>query len=415
MGGWPVARVESERGEFVLRERTENRTASTTLELRLNGVFVMDTRGDVERAGAGPRGAGGARGAGQRAGRRARSRVHPRRGAGRPARTTSGRRRDRARAGRVVARDGTVPHGPALLGDPRRGDQDQRRRRRHRGGRGTTFDLVLLDVDNGPAYLVHDANSALYGLGALLGRRTRRAMRPAGLCVIWSAAPLRPGPARRAGPRCRQRRGDGARTSTCGPGRAVLAPPRAGTFEGVNDSPASTASSTTPWVRSGSRRMRCGGRRPSAPSRTSRSAGGRSSRAHPRAGPHQGRRRADQRRLGALTAERPTPSRGDAGGRRGRARRPVPDRRLPDRLGHLDQHERQRGHRHPRSAPGRRRAPQRPRQRLAVLQRRLPLGDPRRRRARHPRPARRHRAPCTRRSSPRAPSSPTPSSPAART
>ena len=46
--------------------------------------------------------------------------------------------------------------------------------------------LVLLDVDNGPGYLVHDANSALYGLTLL--RTTRRAMRPGGLCVIWSAA-----------------------------------------------------------------------------------------------------------------------------------------------------------------------------------------------------------------------------------
>ena len=35
-------------------------------------------------------------------------------------------------------------------------------------------------------------------------------------------------------------------------------------------------------------------------------------------------------------------------GRRGRARRPVPDRRLPDRLGHLVEHERQRGDREPR-------------------------------------------------------------------
>ena len=45
---------------------------------------------------------------------------------------------------------------------------------------------MLLDVDNGPGYLVHDANSALYGPALL--RTTRRAMRPHGLCVIWSAA-----------------------------------------------------------------------------------------------------------------------------------------------------------------------------------------------------------------------------------
>ena len=33
---------------------------------------------------------------------------------------------------------------------------------------------------------------------------------------------------------------------------------------------------------------------------------------------------------------------------RGTARRALPDRRLPDRLGHVEQHERQRGHRDPR-------------------------------------------------------------------
>ena len=38
-----VARAESERGEVVLRRRIEERAADA-LELRVNGVFVMDTR-----------------------------------------------------------------------------------------------------------------------------------------------------------------------------------------------------------------------------------------------------------------------------------------------------------------------------------------------------------------------------------
>ena len=38
-----VARAESERGEIVLRRRIEERAADA-LELRVNGVFVMDTR-----------------------------------------------------------------------------------------------------------------------------------------------------------------------------------------------------------------------------------------------------------------------------------------------------------------------------------------------------------------------------------
>ena len=94
----------------------------------------------------------------------------------------------------------------------------------------------------------------------------------------------------------------------------------------------------------------------------------------PLAGPDQGRRGRGQRR--ARHARR-RPRRADRrrrqGGRRGRARRPVPGRRLPDRLRHLLEHERQRGDRQPRR---RRRAPQRPRQHGPVLQRRLPLRRP---------------------------------------
>ena len=62
--------------------------------------------------------------------------------------------------------------------------------------------------------------------------------------------------------------------------------------------------------------------------------------------------------------------------RRRQARLAVPDRRLSDRLGHLDEHERQRGHR---QARRRGRARQRPRQHGPVLQRRVSLGRPPRR------------------------------------
>ena len=108
------------------------------------------------------------------------------------------------------------------------------------------------------------------------------------------------------------------------------------------------------------------------------------------AGSHQGAARAVvNAELGVLDARR---RRGDPRrGRRGRARRlgrPLPDRRVPDRLGHVEQHERQRGHRHARHRPARaRRAPQRPRERVAVVQRRVPVGDPHRRdQRRRPRP-----------------------------
>ena len=64
-------------------------------------------------------------------------------------------------------------------------------------------------------------------------------------------------------------------------------------------------------------------------------------------GPRQGRRRARQRRARPARRRRwrsgspPRPTQIAAR----RARRPVPDRRLPDRLGHVVEHERQRGHR----------------------------------------------------------------------
>ena len=80
-------------------------------------------------------------------------------------------------------------------------------------------------------------------------------------------------------------------------------------------------------------------------------------------------RRARQARRRGRRADR----RGRRRGRRGRARRPVPDRRLPDRLGHLVEHERERGDRQPRRRRG---PPQRPRQHGPVLERRLPLGGP---------------------------------------
>ena len=106
-----------------------------------------------------------------------------------------------------------------------------------------------------------------------------------------------------------------------------------------------------------------------------------------RARPHRGAR-ADQegRRAGQRRARRPR-GRRRGGHRRGRgrgrgrcARRPLPDRHLPDRLRDVVEHEHQRGARDPGDPPpGPAGAPQRPRQRLAVVQRRVPdVGPPRR-------------------------------------
>ena len=55
-----------------------------------------------------------------------------------------------------------------------------------------SLDAVLLDVDNGPDFLVHDANAAVYGTDGLAS--AARALRAGGLLAVWSmadSAPLR--------------------------------------------------------------------------------------------------------------------------------------------------------------------------------------------------------------------------------
>ena len=49
------------------------------------------------------------------------------------------------------------------------------------------FDAICLDVDNGPAWLVHEANAEVYtdAALALIGRR----LRAGGRLAVWAAAP----------------------------------------------------------------------------------------------------------------------------------------------------------------------------------------------------------------------------------
>ncbi|MCO7221284.1 hypothetical protein [Klenkia sp. PcliD-1-E] len=49
------------------------------------------------------------------------------------------------------------------------------------------YDVVLLDVDNGPDFLVHGSNAGLYGAPGLA--RAMGALRPGGVLAIWSADP----------------------------------------------------------------------------------------------------------------------------------------------------------------------------------------------------------------------------------
>lgn len=179
-----VARAESERGELVLRRRIEERAADA-LELRVNGVFVMDTKetgSEVELAAA------------------ALDLVDdPRRvvvgGLGLGFTTQRVLADPRVEDVRVVEiepaligwmRDGTIPHGPALLADKRLRIVDADIVRAVAEAM-STYDLVLLDVDNGPGYLVHASNEAVYQSDFLAA--TKKIIDPGGALAVWSANP----------------------------------------------------------------------------------------------------------------------------------------------------------------------------------------------------------------------------------
>lgn len=179
-----VARAESERGELVLRER-RSETGPAVLELRANGVFVMDTlETSTEQALASaalalveePRAVVvGGLGLGFT--------MHE---------VLADSRVERCAVVEIEEalvgwmRDGTVPHGPALLADERAAVVVADVAIAMAEARDASYDLVLLDVDNGPGYLVHDVNARLYESAFLT--ETRRVLRPGGAVVIWSAA-----------------------------------------------------------------------------------------------------------------------------------------------------------------------------------------------------------------------------------
>jgi len=179
-----IARAESERGELVLRERrTEN--APAALELRANGVFVMDTlEASSERALAGaalelvddPRAVVvGGLGLGFT--------MHE---------VLADSRVEKCAVVEIEQalvdwmRDGTIPHGPALLADERVRAVVADIAVALAEAPPASYDLVLLDVDNGPGYLVHDTNAALYHAPFL--ETARAALREGGALAIWSAA-----------------------------------------------------------------------------------------------------------------------------------------------------------------------------------------------------------------------------------
>jgi spermidine synthase len=179
-----VARAESERGELVLRRRIEERAADV-LELRVNGVFVMDTKetsSEADLAGAAlelvdePRDVVvGGLGLGYTLQRvLADQRV----------RKVMVVEIEEALVGWM--RDGTIPHGPGLLADKRVHVVNADIVMAIAEAR-STYDLVLLDVDNGPGYLVHEANAGIYEHDFIAS--TKSIVNPGGALVVWSAAP----------------------------------------------------------------------------------------------------------------------------------------------------------------------------------------------------------------------------------
>lgn len=179
-----IARAESERGELVLRERRPA-DGPAALELRANGVFVMDTlEVSTERALAAaalemvdePR-------AVVVAGLGLGFTMHE---------VLADQRVERCAVVEIEEalvrwmRDGTIAHGPALLADERVTVVVADIAVAVAEARPASYDLILLDVDNGPGYLVHDTNEALYHPPFLA--RARDVLRPGGALVVWSAA-----------------------------------------------------------------------------------------------------------------------------------------------------------------------------------------------------------------------------------
>ena len=195
-----LARADSGHGEIALRRRGD------VLELVVDGVFAMDTAHTatevalatlaLQRLGARP-GPAQARGLRVLVG-----------GLGLGFTTRAVLSDPRVAAVEVVelqprlvdwVRTGLVPPAAGLLDDARVrvsiGDVGEVVAGRAPGG----LDAILLDVDNGPGFLVHEGNAALYRTPFL--RAALAALAPGGVLAVWSAdpSPDLPGLLREAG------------------------------------------------------------------------------------------------------------------------------------------------------------------------------------------------------------------------
>ena len=181
-----LARAQSARGEVVLRERRDpDGTGPAVLELRVNGVYVMDTlETTTERELA----------------RAALAQVEEPRDVlvgGLGLGFTAHEVLADARVERVAVveieeslaqwmRDGTVPHGPQYLADERLTVVVADVRSAIEEASSGSYDLAVLDVDNGPEHLGHDTNARVYEVPFLSA--LREVLRPGGAVAVWSSS-----------------------------------------------------------------------------------------------------------------------------------------------------------------------------------------------------------------------------------
>ena len=177
-----LARAESERGELVLRQRRPD-GGPAILELRANGVFVMDNAEFTSEEALASTALDlvdeprhvlvGGMGLGFT--------MH---------RVLADPRVERCTVVEIEEalvtwmRDGTIPHGRTMLADRRANPVVADVTVALAEGSPASYDLVLLDVDNGPNFLVHESNARIYETGFLA--EARRILRPGGALAIWS-------------------------------------------------------------------------------------------------------------------------------------------------------------------------------------------------------------------------------------
>jgi spermidine synthase len=186
MTGWDyttVARATAPRGEVVLRKRYAG-NADPVFELRVNGVCVMNTADTSSERALAARTLGLVE--------RPDHVVVGGLGLGVTSRTLlSDRRVKRVTIAEIEPslvdwmRDGTIPHTSWLVADDRVEILNEDIRSTVGALPPGSVDAIVLDVDNGPGYLVYDTNAELYREPFL--QSCRAALRAGGVLAVWSS------------------------------------------------------------------------------------------------------------------------------------------------------------------------------------------------------------------------------------